>query len=82
EALILKLPWRAQDAKDAQVVRYLQRRAADREWNQPRAEKFVAVNKDEKGAGDLKTAVTSDMETQGLEFAQLDSCLALGITVK
>ena len=38
--------------------------------------------KDEKGVGDLKTALTSDMEMQSLEFAQLVSCLALGITVK
>jgi hypothetical protein len=44
--------------------------------------KFVAVNIDEKGVGDLKTALTSDMEMQSLEFAQLVSCLALGITVK
>jgi hypothetical protein len=27
----------------------------------------------EKGAGDLKTALTSDMEMQSLEFAQLFS---------
>jgi hypothetical protein len=52
------------------------------EWNQPRRKKFVAVNKDEKGVGDLKTTLTSDMEMQSLEFAQLISCLALGITVK
>jgi hypothetical protein len=44
--------------------------------------KFVAVNKDEKGVGDLKTALTSIMKMQSLEFAQLVSCLALGITVK
>ena len=44
--------------------------------------KFIAVNKDEKGVGDLKTPLTSDMEMQSLEFAQLFSCLVLGITVK
>ena len=44
--------------------------------------KFVAVNKDEKGVGDLETALKSDMEMQSLEFVQLVSCLALGITVK
>jgi hypothetical protein len=27
---------------------YLQRKAANREWNQPRRKKFVAVNKDLK----------------------------------
>jgi hypothetical protein len=45
-------------------------------------EVFFAVNKDEKGVGDLKTALTSAMEMQSLEFAQLVSCLDLGITVK
>jgi hypothetical protein len=35
-----------------------------------------------KGVEDLKTALTSDMEMQSLEFAQPVSCLALGITVK
>ena len=44
--------------------------------------KFVAVNKDEKGVGDLKTVLTSDMEMQSLEFAWLVSCFDLGITVK
>jgi hypothetical protein len=44
--------------------------------------KFVAVNKEEKGVGDLKTVLTSDMEMQNLEFAQLVSCPALGIIVK
>jgi hypothetical protein len=42
----------------------------------------VAVNKDEKGVGDLKTVLTSDIEMQSSEFALLVSCLALGITVK
>jgi len=45
-------------------------------------EKFVAVNKDEKGGGDLKAALTSDMEMQSLEFTHLVFCLALWITVK
>jgi hypothetical protein len=61
---------------------YLLRKAANREWNQPRRKMFVAVNKDEKGVGDLKTALTSAMEMQSLEFAQLVPYLALGITVK
>jgi hypothetical protein len=42
----------------------LMRRAANREWNQPRIKKFVAVNKDENKLGDLKTTLTSDMEMQ------------------
>jgi hypothetical protein len=59
----------------------LLRKSANREWIQLRRKKFVAVNKDEKGVGDLKTALTSAIEMQSLECAQLVSCLALGITV-
>ena len=61
---------------------YLLRNTANREWKQPRKKNFVAVNKDEKGIGDLKTTLTSDMEMQSLEFAQRVSCLALELTVK
>ena len=61
---------------------YMLRKAANREWNQPRRKQFVAVNKDEKGVGDLKTVLTSDMEMQILDFVHLFSCIALGITVK
>jgi hypothetical protein len=43
---------------------------------------LVAVSKDEKGVEDLTTPLTSDMEMQSLEFAQLVSCLALRVTVK
>jgi hypothetical protein len=82
EDVTLKLPWRRQDVKDARAMAYLLRKAANREWNQSRRNMFVTVNKDEKGAGDLKTALTSDMEMQSLEFAQLVSCLDFGITVK
>jgi hypothetical protein len=49
EAVTLKLPWRPQDFQDARAIGYLLRKAANREWNQPRRKKFVAVNKDEKG---------------------------------
>jgi hypothetical protein len=52
---------------------YLLRKAANRKWNHPRRKKFVAVNKNEKGVRDLKTALTSDIEMQSLEFAQLVS---------
>jgi hypothetical protein len=41
---------------------YLLRKAVNMEWNQPKRKKFVAVNKDEKGFGDLKITSTSDME--------------------
>ena len=44
-------------------------------------EVFV-VNKDEKGVGELKTALTLAMEIQSLEFAELFSGLALEIKVK
>jgi len=78
----LKLIWRPQDVKDARVVGYLLRKAAKREWNHPRRNKSVVVNKDEEGVGDLKTALTSDMEMQSLEFVQLVFCLPLGIILK
>lgn len=55
---------------------YLLRKAANREWKQPRRKKFVALNKDEKGDGDLKTTLTSELEMESLEFVQLVSCLA------
>jgi hypothetical protein len=82
EALTLKLPWRLKDVRDARVMGYMLRKAANREWNQPRRKQFVAVNKDRKKSGDLKTSLTSAMERQSLEFVQLVSCLSLGITVK
>ena len=49
EAVSLKLPWRLKDVNDARAMGYMLRKAANREWNQPRREQFVAVNKDEKG---------------------------------
>jgi hypothetical protein len=60
----------------------LLRKAANRGWKQPWRKKFVAVNKDEKGAEGLKTTLASAMEMQSLEFAQLVSCFVLGIRVK
>ena len=59
------LPWRSQKVREARTMGQLLRKAANREWNQPR-----------------KTALTSAMEMQSLEFAQLVSCLSLRITVK
>jgi hypothetical protein len=50
---------------------------------EPAQEKEVCwINKDEMKVRDLMMALTSDMEMKSLEFAQLVSCLALGITVK
>jgi hypothetical protein len=57
---------------------YLLRKAANGEWKQPRRKKLVAVNKDEKGLGDLKIALTSDIAMQNLESAQLVSYLFWG----
>jgi hypothetical protein len=48
----------------------------------PGERSFIVVNKDEKGVGDLKTALISDMDLWSLEFAQLVSNLALEIIVK
>jgi len=48
KAVTLKLPWRPRDVQDARAMGYLLRKAANREWNQPRRKKSVTVNKDEK----------------------------------
>jgi hypothetical protein len=48
EAITLKLPWRPQDVQDATVMGNLLRKAANRELNQPRRKKLVAVKKEEK----------------------------------
>ena len=42
EAVTLKLPWRLKDVKDARAMGYMLRKAANREWNQPKRKKFVA----------------------------------------
>ena len=55
------------------AVVYLLKKSANKKWKQPRRKKFVAVNKDEKRVGDLKTTLASGMEMQNLEFAQLVS---------
>ena len=49
ETVTLKLPWRLKDVKDARAMGYMLRKAANREWNQPRRKQFAAVNKGEKG---------------------------------
>jgi hypothetical protein len=54
EAITMELPWRPQDVQDARAMTYLLKKAANGEWNQLKRKKFVAVNKDNKGAGDLK----------------------------
>ena len=49
EAVTLKLPCRLKDVKDARAMGYMVRKAANKERNQPRRKKCVAVNKDGKG---------------------------------
>jgi len=50
EAVTLKLhPGNLKMVKNARVVGYVLRKSPNREWNQARRKKFVAVNKDEKG---------------------------------
>jgi hypothetical protein len=53
--------------------------AANREWKQPRRKKFVAVNKDEKGVGDLKTALTSALEMRVWSLHSWFSVLLWGL---
>ena len=50
EAVMVKLglSWRVQDVEDARAVGHLLRRAANREWKQPKRKKCVAVNKGER----------------------------------
>jgi hypothetical protein len=62
EAVTLKLPWKLQHVLDARAMGYLLRKAANRELNQQSTEM-------KKKVGDLKTALTLDMEMQSLEFA-------------
>jgi hypothetical protein len=64
EAVTLKLPWRPKGVQVARAIGCLMRKSANSEWRQSIRKKFVAVNKDEKGIGDLKNALTSDMEIQ------------------
>ena len=41
------LPWRAQDVKDIRIIGYMLRIAANRECQQPKRKKCVAVNRAE-----------------------------------
>ena len=53
---IIKVALENQDFLHARAIGYLLKKAANREWNQPRKKKF-AVNKEENGFGDLKTTL-------------------------
>ena len=43
------LLWRPRDVGNNRDVEYFLRGAAEREWNQPKGENYVVVNKAEKG---------------------------------
>jgi hypothetical protein len=45
ETITWKLPWRPQDVWDARVMGYLLRKAANREWKQPRWKKLLQSTK-------------------------------------
>lgn len=62
--------------EDARVMGYLPRKAANRDGTNPRKRSVLQPTK-LKGIGDLKSTLTSDMELQSLEFAQLAFDLAL-----
>jgi hypothetical protein len=66
EAINLKLPWLPQDVRDISTVGYLLRKAVNREWLQLT-----------KIKGIQKSALTSDIEMQSLEFAQMVFDVAL-----
>ena len=70
------LPWRPQDVGDARAVSHLLTEAATKEWNQPKRWKCVSDTKAER-SGNLKSILTSHMEMESLEFAQLVCSLAL-----
>lgn len=42
------LQWRCRDVRGVRALGYLLRRAAHREWNQPKSEKYVVLNKARK----------------------------------
>ena len=65
-----------QDVRDDRDMGYLPRKAAIREWNQPKR-KSVWQSTKLKGVGELKSFLTSDMEIQSLKCAQLVFSLAL-----
>ena len=71
EGIKMTLPWIPLDNREVSEPQdtWL-RKATNREQNQPKRLKFLESSK-LKGVGDLQSALTSDMEMQGLDFAQL-----------
>ena len=70
------LPWRPQDVGKARAAEYLPRRAANREWNQPRRKKCVVVNKVERNWRSEKHFDVRYGDAK-FEFAQMVLGLAL-----
>jgi hypothetical protein len=63
EAVGLKVPWRPKNSKDVRAMGYLLKTAGNRKKNLPRRKKFIVVNKDQTGVGNLNMiALTSDMK--------------------
>jgi len=76
DTIKLKLLWRPQDVRAVRAWVTCQKKAANR--MEPAQEIEVCCGQQGyKGVGDLKTALTSDMEMQSLEFAQLTFWLTL-----
>ena len=83
EAVKLKLPWTFQDVRDVRAMEYLPRKAANREWNQPKRTKFVAAEYQiyQQQSQDERSWRSEECFDTGhggdLEFVQLVSGLAL-----
>jgi hypothetical protein len=63
EAVRLKVLWRPKNIQDVRAMGYMLKTAANRKKNLPRRKKFIVVNKDQNGIGNLNMiALTSDMK--------------------
>jgi hypothetical protein len=62
--------------RDVRAVGYLSGKAANRDWTRSKGKSILQSAK-LKGVGELKNILTSDMEMQSLEFAQLGFGLPL-----
>jgi hypothetical protein len=59
EAVTLKLPWRLKDVKDARAMGDMLRKAANREWNQPRRKQWLQSTKTKKEWRSLCSTLSS-----------------------
>lgn len=66
--------WRHQDIGDSRAVGYLLKRAAKREWNQPKRKKCVAVNKAKRS---WRSEECFDISYGDAEFGVCPVCLTL-----